>query len=193
MNRNIFIIIYLAVAGAMSSFVARPKHSTGPSNITNDVFLSPTSFIQILEGADDMTMLHAIRNVPSNKKVATVEELGAYLKSYLLSPEFINRYSKLREVRKPLVPVSIQLRLEQEIKAQARVVKDAERDIQNVSAALKPQYQSIVQKSQQRLTALENEYDPQHEKEIELIRMQYDYDMGDYIFRTREFEKKISS
>jgi hypothetical protein len=132
----------------------------------------------------------SIKTYPLNKRVAAVYEIGAYVKSYLISPDFKNQYQQLREERRPVAPATMQQRINAEIAEFTRALKESEEACKRVSPELKSIYEVSIKKYKQYITSLENEYDPQHSELIEGISTRYGYDMGDYVFRVRQFEKE---
>lgn len=185
-------IIILVLASAMYSFTTTLGHAEGIFNALNTSTLKTNRYIwDSLGGTSSISISvnAAISKIPESNRVSAIRELGNYLKSYLLSAEFLCNYNKLREEKKPVVPLSIQERIDRQIADQNSLLKDAQESLRNASVELKPVFQAIVKKYKQSVTALENDYDPQHQKEIESILVQYDYDMGDYKFRMKQFEK----
>jgi hypothetical protein len=131
-----------------------------------------------------------IENYPRNKQATAVQVIGAYIKDYLISADFAKQYQILREERKPALPKSVAERLKKELNNLYLALKEAENACGKASTELKPIYDASIRKYKQSINALENDYDPQHAAQIQGIITQYDYDMSDYRFRLKQFEKK---
>ena len=134
-----------------------------------------------------------IKNYSQNKRVATVNQIGAYVKYYLFSSDFAREYQQLREEKRPTAPATIEERVNKEIAEYTRLLKETEDASRSVSPEMKTMYESSIKKYKSRISALENEYDPQHLEQIEGIIIQHDYDMGDYKFKLKQFEKEYPS
>jgi hypothetical protein len=131
-----------------------------------------------------------IRNYPASKRAAAVYELGTYVKNFLLSPDFNKQYQQLRDARRPAAPATIQQRIDAQIADYTRSLKQSEEAYRKAAPELKQIYEAGINKYKQLISSLEHEYDPQHAKLIEGITIQYDYDMGDYSYRLKKFEKE---
>ena len=131
-----------------------------------------------------------IEKYPQNKRAAAVQVIGAYIKEYLTSGDFAKQYQVLREEKKPKLPHSLEERLKKEINNLYQALKEAEDASRKADTELKSIYEASIRKYKQSINALENDYDPQHAAQIEGIVTQYDYDMSDYRFRLKQFEKK---
>ena len=131
-----------------------------------------------------------IENYPENKRATAVQVFGAYIKDYLTSADFAKQYQILREEKKPKLPPSVQERIKKEINNLYLALKEAEDASRKAGTELKSIYEASMRKYKQSINALENDYDPQHAGQIEGIVTQYDYDMSDYRFKLKQFEKK---
>ena len=131
-----------------------------------------------------------IKNYPQNKRAAAVYEIGSYVKSYILSADFQSQYQSLREEKKPKAPLTIGDRIKVEQEEISMLLKESESAYNKASQELKPLYEASIKKYRQALFAFENDYDPQHAKQMEGILTQYEYDMGDYRYKLKQFERE---
>lgn len=131
-----------------------------------------------------------IKKYPRNKRAAAVYEIGSYVKSYFLSSEFSRQYQILREQKKPKAPLTIQDRVKIEHTELSMLLKESQAGYDKASDPLKPLYEASVKKYKQAILALENDYDPQHARQMEGILIQNEYDMADYQYKLRQFQKE---
>ena len=131
-----------------------------------------------------------IRNYPQDKRATAVQVIGAYVKDYLTSIDFVKQYQQFREERKPRSPLSVGDRVKTEIHNLNLLLKDAQDGFRKANPELKSIYEASIKKYKQSINAFENDYDPQHPAQMEGILTQYDYDMSDYRFRLKQFERE---
>lgn len=131
-----------------------------------------------------------IKTYPQNKRVAAVLKLGSYVRNYLFSPDFMRQYQLLREEKRPKVPLSIQERVKIQIEEFSQLLKESEKASKKAGPELRSIYENSIKQYKQRISALENDYDPQHPKEMEGILIQHEYDTDDYRFRIKQFERE---
>jgi hypothetical protein len=131
-----------------------------------------------------------IKNVPADKRVAAIQEIGAYIKEYLLSADFNKQYEAFREQRRPLSPATMHERIKAQIADYNQQLSESQLRNKTADPELKPLYEASIKMYKQLITSLENAYDPDYSRQIEGMTIQYDYDMGDYAYRMKQFEKE---
>jgi hypothetical protein len=131
-----------------------------------------------------------IKNIPAGKRVATIQEIGTYVKDYLLSADFNKQYQAFREQKRPLSPATMHERIKAQIADYNQLLSESQLRYKTADPELKPLYEASVKKYKQLITSLENAYDPDYSRQIEGMTIQCHYDMGDYAYRLKQFEKE---
>lgn len=101
-----------------------------------------------------------LKKLEPAKRAAAVKEIGDYIKKYLQSPGYAQKFSKDRENAKPQ---SAEGKIKAEIAELEKSIPEAEKDLKEATDATKGLAESLVKMLKEKYNALRNPSDPKHD------------------------------
>lgn len=130
-----------------------------------------------------------LKNYPASKRAEALREIASHVRTYFLTSGFNRQYQKFRDQHKPAAPASINNRKQKLIEEYTVSMHLSEKAFQNASKEMKAVFETSTKTFRQFLDANDNIHDPLHAQVMEGVYNHYDYDMGDYLYRLKEYEK----
>ena len=192
MKKIAIAVIALVATAGMYSFTVVDKRI---DNIFNTLGI-PESDVNIYVWksiASNRMIFPAItglKNYPASKRAEALREIASHVKAYFFTSGFNKQYQRFREQHKPAAPASINDRKQKLIEEYTISMRLSEQAFKNASKEMKAVFETSTKTFRQYLDAIDNIHDPLHAKVMEGVYTQYDYDMGDYLYRLKEYEKE---
>lgn len=133
---------------------------------------------------------NAYKKYPVGKRAEAVQQLGYFAKNYLLSTEFQKRYAEHFEMVKPAAPKTVEQKIEKQVADYKKMIRDNEESYKKVADNLKPVIEGNIKGLKDLLAVYEDKNHPKHAKQIETLKMGYEWELKRYQDELAALEKK---
>ena len=130
------------------------------------------------------------KTYPEGKRAAAVQQLGAFVKSYLTSAEFQKKYQENYENMKPTAPKTADEKVKDILTEYKEKLKENEEKVKKADANLKPIFEEGIRVYKKWIAVYEDSNHPEHAKFIRIQQQGADGEMKYYQSRLVELEKK---
>lgn len=135
-----------------------------------------------------------VKSIATGQRSAAVQEIYAFAKSYVQTPEFKKRYAEWREQMKPEPPEKPKSMAEQrkEQKAQQQAsIKEMEQQMKTMPAEYQATMKETISLMKQQMKEYDNPDNPMFSKEMEQMQLEmYNSSVEDHKQQLVEWEKK---
>ncbi|HYF30751.1 MAG TPA: hypothetical protein VD993_06505 [Chitinophagaceae bacterium] len=132
----------------------------------------------------------AYKTYPAGKRAAAVQQLGMFVKSYLMSAEFQKKYEENYEMSKPRAPKTVEERINEIITGYKDDLKKSEERLKKAPDNLKSIYEESIVQYKKRIAIYEDKNHPEHAKYMKILQNGYEGELRYYQSRIDELDKK---
>ena len=135
-----------------------------------------------------------LKGIAAGEKSSVVESVAKYVKEYSSTPEFANKYSELREGKKPTPPdkpKTMDEMKEEQRKSIEEGIKNLEETKSKMAADQQSMFDESIKMYKDQLKELDNPDNPMFSKDMEnMYKQMYDQQMTDYNNKVAEWQNE---
>ena len=188
LSTGLFLLLGFAAGHAVDATIANllQQFQTSEEDAKSDIFYAVT------DSSSFIPNVKSLRHKSTQERVDTVEMTGKYLKEYLASDEFLERYNQYREGKKPTAPespqYSTQLKDEQR-KILKKNIAEIEKNKTQMAQEQQAIFAEVIKGLQQQLTDLDDPEKTMYTPEMDsYIKNSYDTQVIEYNQKVVDWE-----
>ncbi|HYE54455.1 MAG TPA: hypothetical protein VD996_06410 [Chitinophagaceae bacterium] len=133
----------------------------------------------------------AMKKLALGQREQLVQELGAYIKNYVQSPQFAQQYQEARLAAKPEGPAEGADLLKSRIAQLEEDIKRAEEELKKTTGDMRKLHEFSLKTMKDELKALKDPKDPRHKDYLEQAGEMNGFDEDNYKMQLEEYEKNF--